>query len=135
MADRSLSTAARVSKGYRTLKPKSGYRLLVIALLAGKGLDALSTIVVLSLRDDVYEQQLVARRLIAEFGVVEGSLLVAVIAVVGVAVLAESGRLVAWLVPDPWVPNAYVAALRAATYGTAAAWYAFLGVHNFLLLA
>ena len=110
-------------------------RLSLFALLvAGKLLDAVSTVTVLSLRDDVYESMWLTRTLMGEFGMVEGVLVTVVLAVVGVALLAESGEAVARLAPDSWAPDAYPTAFRVVTYSSAAVWYGFLGVHNFIFL-
>jgi len=110
-------------------------RLALLALLvAGKALDAISTVTVLSLRDDVYESMYVTRTLMQELGMVPGVLVTVVIAVVGVALLAESAELVARVVPDAWAPDDYPAAFRIVTYASAGTWYGFLGVHNFMLL-
>ena len=110
-------------------------RLALLTLLfAGKGLDAVSTITVLSIRDDVYESMWLTRTLMQELGMVTGVLVTVVLAVVGVALLAESGELVSTLVPDSWAPDAYAPAFRVVTYSSAAVWYGFLGVHNFMLL-
>lgn len=103
-------------------------------LVVGKLLDAVSTVTVLSLRDDVYESMWLTRTLMGEFGMVEGVLVTVVLAVVGVALLAESGELVARLAPDAWAPDGYPAAFRVVTYSSAAVWYGFLGVHNFMFL-
>lgn len=110
-------------------------RLSLLALVVvGKLLDVVSTVVVLSLRDDVYESMWVARTLMERFGMVTGSLVTGVIAVVGVVLLAESGEVVSRGVPDEWAPDGYPAAFRVITYCSAGVWYGFLGVHNFLLL-
>ncbi|WP_458189186.1 hypothetical protein [Haladaptatus sp. NG-WS-4] len=108
--------------------------LLLLVLVGGKTLDAVSTITVLHLRDDVFESVWLTRTLMQEFGMVAGSLITLVLAVVGVAILAESGLLVAHLVPDSWAPEGYPAAFRTTTYLAASAWYGFLGLHNFSLL-
>ncbi|UPV99000.1 hypothetical protein M0R88_10725 [Halorussus gelatinilyticus] len=107
---------------------------LLVVLVVGKMLDAVSTVTVLSLRDDVYESMWLTRTLMDEFGMVEGVLVTVVLAVVGVALLAESGEVVARLVPDAWAPDGYPAAFRVVTYSSAAVWYGFLGVHNFMFL-
>ena len=107
---------------------------LLVLLFAGKALDAVSTVTVLSLRDDVYESMWLTRTLMAELGMVSGVLVTVVIAVGGVALLAESGELVARVVPDAWAPDQYPEAFRVITYCSAGAWYGFLGVHNFSLL-
>lgn len=107
---------------------------LLVVLFAGKALDAISTVTVLSLRDDVYESMWLTRTLMAELGMVTGVLITVILAVVGVALLAESGELVARVVPDAWAPDDYPDAFRVVTYCSAGAWYGFLGIHNFSLL-
>lgn len=107
---------------------------LFALVLAGKALDAVSTVTVLSLRDDVYESMWLTRTLMGEFGMIVGVLITVVIAVVGVALLAESGEVVARLAPDEWAPDDYPTAFRVVTYASAGVWYGFLGVHNFMLL-
>jgi hypothetical protein len=107
---------------------------LFAVLFVGKALDAVSTVTVLSLRDDVYESMWLTRTLMQELGMVTGALVTLVLAIVGVVALAESGEVVARLVPDDWAPDNYPAAFRVVTYCSAGVWYGFLGVHNFLLL-
>jgi hypothetical protein len=107
---------------------------LLAVLVVGKMLDAVSTVTVLSLRDDVYESMWLTRTLMGEFGMVAGVLVTVVLAVVGVALLAESGAVLARLVPDGWAPDEYPAAFRVVTYCSAGVWYGFLGVHNFAFL-
>ena len=107
---------------------------LLAVLVVGKLLDAVSTVTVLSLRDDVYESMWLTRTLMGEFGMVEGVLVTVVLAVVGVALLAESGAVVARLVPDEWTPDRYPAVFRVVTYCAAGVWYGCLGVHNFSFL-
>ncbi len=107
---------------------------LLVVLIAGKALDAVSTVTVLSLRDDVYESMYVTRTLMQELGMVPGVLVTVVIAVGGVALLAESAEVVARIVPEGWAPDDYPAAFRVVTYASAGVWYGFLGVHNFMLL-
>jgi hypothetical protein len=107
---------------------------LFAVVLAGKILDAVSTVTVLSLRDDVYESMWLTRTLMAEFGMVAGVLITVLIAVAGVALLAESGEVVARLAPDGWAPDEYPTAFRVVTYCSAGVWYGFLGVHNFMFL-
>ncbi|WP_276300209.1 hypothetical protein [Halorussus lipolyticus] len=107
---------------------------LFAVALAGKALDAISTVTVLSLRDDVYESMWLTRTLMQELGMVTGVLVTVVLAVVGVALLAESGELVARLAPDEWAPDEYPTAFRVVTYSSAGVWYGALGVHNFMFL-
>ncbi|UPV72921.1 hypothetical protein M0R89_10210 [Halorussus limi] len=107
---------------------------LLAVLVVGKMLDAVSTVTVLSLREDVYESMWLTRTLMNELGMVEGVLVTVVLAVVGVALLAESGAVVARLVPDGWAPDEYPTAFRVVTYCSAGVWYGFLGVHNFSFL-
>ena len=107
---------------------------LFAVVFAGKALDAISTVTVLSLRDDVYESVWLTRTLMAEFGMITGNLVTVLLAVVGVALLAESGEVVARLVPDDWAPAEYPNAFRVVTYFSAGVWYGALGVHNFMFL-
>ncbi|WP_132057052.1 hypothetical protein [Halorussus amylolyticus] len=107
---------------------------LLAVLVAGKALDAVSTVTVLSLRDDVYESMWFTRTMMAELGMVTGVLVTVIVAVAGVALLAESAELLARVLPDSWAPDDYPAAFRVVTYCSAGAWYGFLGMHNFSLL-
>ena len=107
---------------------------LLAVLFVGKALDAVSTVTVLSLRDDVYESMWLTRTLMEQLGMVTGVLVTVVLAVAGVALLAESGEAVARIAPDGWAPDEYPAAFRVVTYCSAGVWYGFLGVHNFSLL-
>ncbi len=107
---------------------------LLAALIGGKMLDAVSTVTVLQLRTDVFESVWLTRTLMGHFGMVAGSLFTLVFAVVGVILLAESGLLIERVFPDSWIPAGYPAAFRTTIYLSAGAWYAFLGVHNFLFL-
>ena len=104
---------------------------LLAVLVAGKTLDAVSTVVVLNLRDDVYESVWLTRELMQALGRIPGSLVTLVMAVIGVAVLAESGLAIERTFPDGWTPEGYPTAFRTTTYLAASAWYAYLGVHNF----
>ncbi|MCO8254176.1 hypothetical protein NKF26_10225 [Haladaptatus sp. AB618] len=107
---------------------------LLAALVGGKTLDAVSTITVLKLRTDVFESVWLTRTLMDHFGMVAGSLLTLLFAVIGVTLLAESGLLFERVFPSSWVPTGYPAAFRTTIYLSAGAWYSFLGVHNFLFL-
>ena len=107
---------------------------LAAALAAGKTFDATSTIVVLSLRDDVVESTPFVRELFETFGLAIGSVISVVVAIVAIAALAESGVLVERLVPSEWVPGWYSKAIRAGTYAVGTIWFALLGFHNFALL-
>jgi hypothetical protein len=107
---------------------------LFTVLFVGKALDAVSTVTVLSLREDVYESMWLTRTLMEQFGMVAGVLITVVLAVGGVMLLAESGELLARLVPDEWAPAGYPTAFRVVTCCSAGVWYGFLGVHNFSLL-
>ncbi|WP_158057991.1 hypothetical protein [Halorussus halophilus] len=132
MSNRSYSDAYGTETG-RYAVGANRLGLLAVVFL-GKSLDAISTITVLQLRDDVYESMWLTRTLIEHIGLVTGVLVTVVIAVVGVAILAESGELVSRLVPDEWAPDAYPRAFRVVTYASAGVWYGYLGVHNFMLL-
>lgn len=107
---------------------------LFAVLFVGKALDAVSTVTVLSLREDVYESMWLTRTLMEQFGLVAGVLLTVILAVGGVVLLAESGELVARFAPEGWTPDDYPTAFRVVTYCSAGVWYGFLGVHNFSLL-
>jgi hypothetical protein len=107
---------------------------LLGVVFAGKALDAISTVTVLSLRDDVYESMWLTRTLMGEFEMVTGVFITVFLAVAGVALLAESGEVVARLAPDGWAPEEYPTAFRVVTYASAGVWYGFLGVHNFMFL-
>lgn len=131
MSNRSVE-GFQATRGWPTFAPNRAW--LLLALVGGKALDAVSTVTVLHLRDDVFESVWLTRTLMEEFGVVGGSLLTLVFAVVGVVILAESGLVIKRLLPDGWAPDGYPAAFRTTTYLAAGAWYAFLGVHNFSLL-
>ena len=132
MSNRSYSDALATGSGrYAVGANRTG--LLALVLL-GKSLDAVSTITVLQLRDDVYESMWVTRTLMEHLGLVTGVLVTVVLAVVGVAILAECGELLARLVPDSWAPDAYPRAFRVVTCASAGVWYGYLGVHNFMLL-
>lgn len=109
-------------------------RSLVAVVLVGKLLDAASTVTVLSLRENVSESTWLTRALMEQFGVVPGVLLTVVLAVVGVAALAESGHALARLTPDAWTPEGYPTAFRVVTCWSAGAWYGVVGVHNVSLL-
>lgn len=119
-------------QGWPTFAPDRASLLAV--LVVGKTLDAVSTITVLHLREDVFESVWLTRTLMGHFGLVAGSLLTLVLAVVGVIILAESGLVIERVLPDSWAPPDYPTAFRTTTYLTAGAWYGFLGVHNFLFL-
>ena len=107
---------------------------LLAVLVLGKALDAVSTVTVLSLRENVYETMWLTRTLMRQLGMVAGVLVTLVLAIVGVALLAESGEVVARFTPDNWTPDEYPAAFRVVTYCSAGVWYGLLGVHNFSLL-
>jgi len=130
----SNSSVSEVAGGGGRYAVGANRAALLAVLVAGKALDAVSTVTVLSLRDDVYESMYVTRTLMDELGMVPGVLVTVVIAVVGVALLAESAEVVARVVPDGWAPDDYPAAFRIVTYASAGTWYGFLGVHNFMLL-
>ena len=132
MSNRSYSDTFGTGSGRYAL---GANRVALLALvLLGKSLDAVSTIAVLQLRDDVYEAMWLTRTLMDHLGLVTGVLVTIVVAVGGVAILAESGAVVARIVPDSWAPDAYPRAFRVVTYASAGVWYGYLGVHNFMLL-
>lgn len=107
---------------------------LAAMLIAGKGFDAVSTIVVLPLNPSFYETQWFTRQLMAEFGLVAGTAVSAIVAVAVVALLAESGVLVQKAMPDAWVPWWYAGAIRIGTYAFAGTWYALAGLRNLSLV-
>ncbi len=107
---------------------------LLAALIGGKTLDAVSTITVLQLRTDVFESVWLTRTLMSHFGMVVGSLLTLVLAVIGVILLAESGLFFERVLPNSWTPTGYSAAFRTTIYLAAGCWYGFLGLHNFMFL-
>lgn len=107
---------------------------LLVVLFVGKALDAISTVTVLSLRDDVYEAMWLTRTLIEHLGMVTGVLVTVVLAVAGVMAVAESAELLTRIVPDGWAPDEYPTAFRVVTYCSAGVWYGILGVYNFMLL-
>jgi len=109
-------------------------RSLVAVVLVGKLLDAGSTATVLALRENVAESTWLTRTLMEQFGVVPGVLVTVVVAVVGVAALAESGHALARLAPDAWTPEGYPTAFRVVTCWSSGAWYGVVGVHNVSLL-
>ncbi len=105
---------------------------LAAALLAGKGLDAASTVVVLRLVESARETVPLSRALMAEFGPVGGMAVLTVLTVVVVGLLAESGVVIARVADD--APEWYVPTLRAAVYLGCAAWFGLVGVWNLTLL-
>ena len=107
---------------------------LALALIAGKGLDALSTIVVLPASPNFYESQWLAALFIDRLGLVVGMLASAALAVLLIALLAESGEAIARLAPEDWTPDWYPGAIRVGIYLVAATWYAIIGVGNFVLV-
>lgn len=108
-------------------------RRLLVLVLCGKLVDAVSTVVVLGRRDDVREAIPLARRLMAAFGVVGGMSVLTVVAVVAVGLVAESGQLVRQVLPAV-TPEWYPRAIRTAVCLAAAAWFAGIGLRNFALL-
>lgn len=100
------------------------------ALLVGKGLDAVSTVVVLHLSDSVRESVPLSRALMAWFGPVGGMALLTVITLVVVGLLAESGVVIDRLA-DGDTPDWYVPRLRATVYLGCATWFGLIGLWNF----
>lgn len=100
------------------------------ALLVGKGLDAVSTVVVLHLSDSVRESVPLSRALMAWLGPVGGMALLTAITMVVVGLLAESGVLIDRLV-DGETPDWYVPGLRATVYLGCATWFGLVGLWNF----
>ncbi|ESP88141.1 hypothetical protein [Candidatus Halobonum tyrrellensis] len=103
---------------------------LAAALLAGKGFDAVSTVVVLSLSDSVREAVPLSRALMAAFGPVGGMVVLTVLTLVAFGLLAEAGVLVERRWPDE-TPDWYAPTLRAGVYLGPAVWFALVGVRNF----
>lgn len=99
------------------------------ALLVGKGLDAVSTVVVLRLSDSVRESVPLSRALMAWLGPVGGMAVLTLITMIAVGLLAESGVLVDRLV-DGETPEWYVPGLRATVYLGCAAWFGLVGLWN-----
>lgn len=99
------------------------------ALLAGKGLDAVSTVVVLSLSDSVREAVPLSRALMAAFGPVGGMTVLTLLTLVAVGLLAETGVLVERWWPEE-TPAWYATALRVGVYLGCATWFGLVGVHN-----
>lgn len=110
-------------------------RRLVLAalLLVGKGIDAVSTIVGLTVAPDVREVIPLAGALISAFGPVGGMVALTAITLVVVGLLAEFGVLVERLLPEV-TPSWYAGAVRTSVYVLTATWFAVIGVHNFLLI-
>lgn len=106
---------------------------LVGILLLGKGLDAVSTVVVLNLSTEVEEVIPLSRMLMAEFGPAPGMVLLTLITLVIVALLAEFGLLVERLLPEV-TPTWYADGIRTSIYLVTAFWFGAIGIHNFLLL-
>jgi len=106
---------------------------LGIALFAGKALDATTTVVALSLSGHVYESQWLSRYLFSQFGLYRGTVVATVVAVCAVALVAESGVVLARVTPASWTPNWYPGFLRVTTYLVGAAWFSLVAVHNVLL--
>ena len=103
---------------------------LAAALLAGKGLDAVSTVVVLSVSDSVREAVPLSRALMAAFGPVGGMAVLTLVTLVAFGLLAETGVLVERLWPDE-TPAWYAPTLRTAVYLGPAIWFALVGLRNF----
>ena len=107
--------------------------VLVAALLVGKGLDAVSTVVVLRLSDSVRETVPLSRALMAWLGPVGGMVVLTLITLAVVGLLAEAGVVVDRLL-DGETPDRYAARLRATVYLGCAAWFALVGLWNLSLL-
>ncbi|MFC6787300.1 hypothetical protein ACFQFH_15940 [Halobaculum halobium] len=100
------------------------------ALLVGKGLDAVSTVVVLRLSDSVRESVPLSRALMAWLGPVQGMAVLTAVTMVAVGLLAESGVLIDRFV-DGETPDWYVPGLRATVYLGCATWFGLIGLWNF----
>ncbi len=103
---------------------------LAAALLVGKGLDAVSTVVVLRLSDSVRESVPLSRALMAWLGPVGGMALLTAVTMVVVGLLAESGVLIDRLAGGD-TPDWYVPGLRATVYLGCATWFGLIGLWNF----
>ncbi|MFB6127930.1 MAG: hypothetical protein ABEJ79_11635 [Halolamina sp.] len=108
-------------------------RRLLGALLVGKVLDAVSTVVVLRLEPTAREVVPLARWSMATFGAVGGMAALTAVTVVAVAVVAESGALVEHALPEV-TPSGYADRVRTGVYAATAVWFAAVGVHNASLL-
>ncbi|WP_435064605.1 hypothetical protein [Halobaculum sp. EA56] len=106
---------------------------LAAALLVGKGLDAVSTVVVLRLSDSVRETVPLSRALMAWLGPAPGMAVLTVITLVVVGLLAESGVVIDRLAGGE-TPDWYVPGLRATVYLGCALWFGLIGLWNFSLL-
>ncbi|WP_313692027.1 hypothetical protein [Halorarum halobium] len=104
-------------------------RTLAAALLAGKGLDAVSTVVVLALSDSVRESVPLSRALMAAFGPVGGMAILTVLTMVVVGLLAESGVVIDRMT-EGGTPEWYVPGLRATVYLGCAGWFGLVGLWN-----
>lgn len=110
-------------------------RLWLLLLLAlGKAVDALSTVIVLPMSPSFYESVWLANRLIVHFGLVVGMFVSFLLTLVLIPVVAESGEVVRRALPAEWVPDWYADAVRVSIYLVSAAWYAVVGVQNFMLV-
>lgn len=99
------------------------------ALLAGKGFDAVSTVVVLSLSDSVREAVPLSRALMAAFGPAGGMAVLTLLVLAIFVPLAETGALVERRWPEE-TPDWYAPSLRTAVYLVPAAWFALVGARN-----
>lgn len=108
---------------------------LVTALVLGKTFDAASTIIVLSLSPIFVESKWFTRTLIHELGLVTGVLVSGITAIVVITLLAETGRIVAYTLPNDIVPTWYPHAVRTGTHLFAAGWFALAGARNLTLAA
>ena len=99
------------------------------ALLAGKGFDAVSTVVVLSLSESVREAVPFSRVMMETFGPGGGMAVVTLVTLVAVGLLAEAGVLVERRWPEE-TPEWYAPTLRTCVYLGCAAWFALVGVWN-----
>lgn len=108
-------------------------RHLLGLLLAGKAVDATSTVVVMRLEHSAREVVPLARWLMGVFGDVGGMVALTAVSVVAVALVAESGALIGRLLPEV-TPDRYPRQVRTAVYLVTAVWFLLIGVHNFTLL-
>lgn len=106
---------------------------LLTALFVGKGLDAISTVVVLRLSDSVRETVPLSLTLIAWLGPALGMAVLTLITLVVVGLLAETGVLIAFLAGEK-TPEGYTSTLRTVVYLGCATWFGLIGLWNFSLL-
>lgn len=108
-------------------------RHLLGLLLAGKAVDATSTVVVLRLEPSAREVVPLARWLMGIFGDVGGMVALTAVSVVAVALVAEAGTFIERLLPEV-TPEEYPHHVRTGVSLVTATWFLLVGVHNVTLL-